>query len=253
VTGAAREEGIGFGFARHLAGKHLNLVLVDILSEELEQRAKELRAKYHVKVEVLAHDLGDPAFLPELRELTDRVDVGLLVCNHMFMRKDTPPILEMELDEHLQILDVNARAYMQLVHVYGRDLVARGRGGIVIVSSQAGFRGMPYTGAYSANKAYQLMLGESLWYELRGTGVDVTVLTPGLTNTQGDGLDGYPKAMIMEVDPVVAEALRGLGKRHLVVPGLVNKVFQASTNLFMTRRRALLVNGGVMARGLGKH
>lgn len=252
VTGAARAEGIGYGFARHLAGKHLNLVLVDILGEELEARAAELREKYLVKVETAVLDLSQPDFISHLQAVTADVEIGLLVCNHMFTPHNTPTILEMDLDTHHAMLDTNARAYTTLIHTYGRQMVAQNHGGIIIVSSQAGLRGMPYTGAYSANKAFQLMLGESLWYELAETNVDVVVLAPGLTNTQGDALDNYPQIMLMEVDPVVAETLANLGKKHLVVPGPINKLFNFASTHFMTRQQALITNGNFMAGGLNK-
>lgn len=252
ITGAARKEGIGYGFARHLAGRHLNLVLVDVLAEELAARAAELRQKYHVKVETVALDLGQPDFLPALQAVTDKLEIGLLVCNHMFTPQETPTILQMDLDTHHAMLDINARAYTTLAHVYGRQMVAQNHGGIIIVSSQAGLRGTPYTGAYSANKAFQMMFGESLWYELRDTNVDVLVLAPGLTNTQGDALDNYPHIMLMEVEPVVAEALAGLGKKHLVIPGPVNKLFNFATTHLMSRQQALITTGNFMAKGLRK-
>lgn len=252
VTGAARAEGLGYGFARRLAGQRLNLILVDILEEELHTRAAELQQKYLVKVKPVALDLGRPNFLPKLLAATEGLEIGLLVCNHMVTPKDTPTILEMELATHHAMLDVNARAYTTLIHAYGRQMVAQGHGGILIVSSQGGLRGTPYTGAYSANKAFQLMLGESLWYELRDKNVAVLVLAPGLTRTQGDALDGYPKIMLMDVEPVVDEALHNLGRKHLVIPGPVNKLFHFATTHLMTREKALRTNGDFMAQGLGK-
>lgn len=252
VTGAARVEGLGYGFARRLAGQRLNLVLVDILAEELQARAAELEQKYMVKVKPVALDLGRPDFLPDLLAATEGLDIGLLVCNHMFTPKETPTILDMDLATHHAMLDINARAYTTLIHAYGRQMVAQGRGGILIVSSQGGLRGTPFTGAYSANKAFQLMLGESLWYELRDKNVDVLVLAPGLTRTQGDALDGYPPIMLMDVEPVVDEALQNLGRKHLVIPGPVNKLFNFFTTHMMTREKALRTNGDFMAQGLGK-
>ena len=112
--------------------------------------------------------------------------------------------------------------------------------------------GTPYTGAYSANKAFQLMLGESLWYELRQSNVDVLVLTPGLTRTQGTALDGYPPFMLMDVEPVVREALAGLGRQHQVIPGPVNKIFNFATTHFMSREKAVVTTGDLMAQGLNK-
>jgi short-subunit dehydrogenase len=252
VTGAARAEGLGYGFARQLAGRHMNLVLVDILADELHARAAELARDYHVRVKPVVLDLGSPDFLPELTAVTNGLEIGLLVCNHMFTPKETPTILGMDLATHHAMLDINARAYTTLVHEYGRQMVAQSHGGILLVSSQGGLHGTPYTGAYSANKAFQLMLGESLWYELRHASVDVLVLTPGLTRTQGDALDNYPAFMLMDVEPVVREALANLGRRHLVIPGPVNKLFYFATTHLMSREKAVVTTGDLMAQGLNK-
>ena len=115
-------------------------------------------------------------------------DVDVLICNHMYTPVDTPRILDMPLDVHNRMIDVNARAYVNLIHQFGQPMRQRGKGAIVIVSSGAGLVAAPYTGAYSANKAFQIAFGEALWYELRSTGVDVVVTVAGLMNTQGDAL-----------------------------------------------------------------
>ena len=107
VTGAARAEGLGYGFARHLAGQQINLVLVDILADDLTARSAELRQKYMVKVKPVALDLGQPDFITQLLAETDGLEIGLLVCNHMFTPTDTPPILDMDLATHHRMLDIN--------------------------------------------------------------------------------------------------------------------------------------------------
>ena len=252
VTGAARAEGLGYGFARHLAGRNFNLVLVDIRGEELAAQAEELRARFLVKVRPITLDLGRADFLDELLPQTSDIAVGLLVCNHMFTPKETPAILEMDLAAHHDMLNINARAYTTLIHTYGRMMVARGRGGIVIISSGAGLLTAPYTGAYSANKAFQRVLGEALWYELRGSGVDVLVAAPGLMDTQGAGLAGYPQWMITPAEPVALETLASLRRGPLVVPGLVNKFILAAQTRLLPRRLAVEMAGGFMAAGLGK-
>jgi uncharacterized protein len=239
VTGAARPQGLGFGFARHLAARHLNLVLVDSQEEALLVRAEELRRNYHVKVKPVVLDLGQPDFLPQLQAATDGLKVGLLVCNHMFTPPEAPAILEMDLTTHHAMLDINARAYLTLLHSYGRQMVVQGHGGLIIISCQAALHGTPYTGAYAANKAYQLILGESLWYELQGTHVDVLVVAPGLTNTGEAAHPDYPQFMIGEVDPVVAETLRELGRRHLVVPGFFTKLLYLANTHLLSRQQAV--------------
>lgn len=252
VTGSARKEGIGYGFARQLAAQKINLILIDILEDELHQRAQTLRQQYQIEVKPVVLDLGQRDFLNQLTPITDSLEIGLLICNHTYTPTDTPPIFEMELDTHHKVLDINARAYTTLVHHYGRHMVSRQRGGILLVASQAGLNGTPYTGAYSANKAFQIMLGEALWYEARKHNIDVLILTPGLTRTQGDALDDYPQFLLMEVDPVVRETLAELGHRHLVLPGPINKTINWVYTHLLGRQRTIKSLGDLMAQGLGK-
>ncbi len=253
VTGAARAEGLGDSFARHLAGRSFNLVLVDIDGDELAARAEELQKKYLVKVRPVTLDLGRDDFLGALLAQTADITVGLLVCNHMWTPKDTPTVMEMDLATHMAMLDINARAYTVLIHAYGRQMVGRAQGGIVIVTSGAGLQTAPYTGAYSANKAYQRALGEALWYELQGSGVDVLVAAPGLMDTQGDALAGYPQWMIMDTDPVAVETLDALGHAGpVLIPGLVNRAFMFTQTRLLPRRLAIESTGRFMAAGLLK-
>lgn len=253
VTGAARAEGLGHSFARHLAGRGFNLALVDIAGDELAARAEELRAKYLVKARPIVLDLGRDDFLDELLPQTADITVGLLVCNHMWTPKDTPTIMEMDLATHMAMLNINARAYTALIHAYGRPMVDRAQGGIVIVTSGAGLQTAPFTGAYSANKAFQRALGEALWYELQGSGVDVLVAAPGLMGTQGDALAGYPQWMIGDADPVAAETLDTLSHDGpVLIPGLVNKAFMFTQTRLLPRRVAMESVGRFMANGLLK-
>lgn len=252
ITGAAREYGLGYSFARHLANEGMNLVLVDILADELQKRAGELREFYGVEVRPVVLNLGEPDFLSGLVPQTDNIEIDLLVCNHMYTPQDTPNILDMELDVHHRMLDINARAYVTLIHSYGRKMRERRHGGIVVVASGAGLVPTPYTGAYAANKAYQIAFGEALWYELKGTGVDVVVLAAGLMNTQGDALSQYPQFMMQEPEDVVEEVLKNLGKKHLVIPGWINKFFMFMQMKLMSREQAINSIGNFMANGLGK-
>lgn len=253
LTGAGRELGIGYGFARQLAAWGLNLVLVDVLGDEVRARAEELTAVYNVQVRPIELDLGRPDFMTELVPQTADLDLGLLICNHMYTPKDTPTFLADDIDNHLAMLNINARAYLHLVHHYGRQFVAQGRGGIIIVSSGAAFHGTAYTASYAANKAYQMILGESLWYELKDTAVDLLILTPGLTNTHPEGMSGYNPRMVMDVEPVVTETLAGLGHKHLIIPGRLNKLTFFALDHLMSRRRAIETIGkSIMGKGLDK-
>ncbi|WP_328350205.1 SDR family NAD(P)-dependent oxidoreductase [Mycobacterium sp. NBC_00419] len=252
VTGSARAEGLGFALARRLAGHQINLVLVDILDEDLHARAAELRSAYGVQVRPIAADLSDLGSYPPILNALNDIDVDVLICNHMFTPKDTPTILDMPLEVHNAMIDINARAYVNLIHPLATMMVDRGRGAVVIVSSAAGLTPTPYTGAYAANKAFQIAFGEALWFELRRTGVEVLVVSAGLMNTQGDALAKYPTWQIADRDDCAAEILSAIGRRHMVTPGRANHLFTLINTRLMSRRRAVETVGRFMAKGLGK-
>jgi short-subunit dehydrogenase len=252
VTGAARREGLGYAFARQLALEGLNLVLVDILDDDLRSRAEELREEFAVEVRTLACDLGDLTQHELMDEAVRDLEIDVLICNHMFTPTTATSILDMQLDTHSRMIDINARGYTGLIHRYGNRMRARGRGALIIVASGAGLNSAPYAAAYSANKAFQIALGEALWYELRGTGVDVLVVIGGLMNTQGDGLSGYPRWRVSQPAPVAREVLSAVGRKHLVMPGLVNRALLLVQSRLLSRRRAVLEIGRSVAAGIGK-
>ena len=252
VTGRARQEGLGFAFARKLAARRINIALVDILAEDLEARAEELRSSYGVSVRALPADLGDLECFRSVQEALQDINVDILICNHMYTPTDTPKILDMPLDLHNRMIDINARAYVNLIHRFGQLMRKRRKGAIVIVSSGAGLAPAPYTGAYSGNKAFQIAFGEALWYELRPSGVDVLVVVAGLMNTQGEALSKYPRWQITDRDDMAAETLQAIGRKHLVAPGWPTRAYVFLTTRVLSRRRAVMQMGRFMASGLGE-
>ncbi|WP_280487325.1 SDR family NAD(P)-dependent oxidoreductase [Nocardia farcinica] len=252
VTGSARAIGLGFTFARQVAEHGINIVLVDIDGEQLQERSAELAAAYRVQVRSIAVDLGRLEDYPSMYQQVDDIDIDVLICNHMYTPKDTPEILDMPLAVHNSMLDINARAYVNLIHHFGAEMRRRDRGAIIVVSSGAGLTSAPYTAAYSANKAFQIAFAEALSFELRHTAVDVLIMVAGLMNTQGDGLSKYPKWQIAEPADAAAETLRALGRKLLVMPGWPNRLQTLLMTRGMSRARAVRSVGAFMAKGLGK-
>lgn len=252
VTGAARAAGLGYEFARQLAAAGLNLVLVDVLDTELPRRARELTVEFGIQARAVVQDLGDAPPLEALDAAVADLDIDVLVCNHMLTPADTPEILDMPIELHHRLIDVNARAYVTLIHRFAGAMRHRGRGAVIIVASGAGLVPAPYTSQYSANKAYQIAFGEALWYELHGVGVDVLVMVGGLMRTQGDALDRYPGWLMADVGPTVTEVLRAVGRKHLIIPGRVNRAFLLLQTRILSRRVAVRQIGRFMAKGLGK-
>lgn len=221
VAGAS--EGIGASFARALAARGLNLVLLARRAGPLESLAAELAEKHRVQCKVLALDLTSPALHAVVAEGTKDLEVGLVVCNAALSL--ISGFLELELHDVLRSVDLNVRAPLVLAHLFGRRMAERGRGGVVLMSSVAGMIGSPYSATYAGSKAFALGFGDSLWAELEPRGVDVVTCAAGPTDTPTYAqvrTSSFPPTM--NPDDVVSAALRALGKRPRVVPGLFNRL-----------------------------
>ncbi len=174
-------EGLGAAFAAELAARGLDLVLVARRLDALAASADRLRGAHAVSVTTLAVDAGAPGGAAAIEVATEGRDVGLLVCSAAF--GPIGPFLDLAPDEIDRMVDLNCRAPARLAHSFGRRLAARGRGGIVLLSSMAGLQGSACIAHYAATKAYGRVLAEGLWAELAPRGVDVLACCPGRVHT----------------------------------------------------------------------
>jgi short-subunit dehydrogenase len=226
VAGAS--SGIGAAFARQLASRGLHLVLVARRAAELDALAEALGAANGIETLRLVGDLADPACPTAIFEATADRDVGLLVYNAALSLLG--PFLDHDVDAHLRELDTNVRAPMRLAHHFGREMRERRRGGIILMSSLAGLQGGPYIANYAATKAYNLVLAEGMWAELRHDGVDVLACCAGATATDAylTRIGSRPTSRfappLMSADAVAAEALDAVGKRPSHVTGMANRI-----------------------------
>jgi short-subunit dehydrogenase len=217
VTGAGR--GIGWEFARALGALGLGVVLVDRDGALLAERAPELDA---ASVRTVTCDVGREGFWGELEPHIADLDVGLVVSNAA--ARSLGPMLDAPLDEALEMVAVNVQAPCVLGHHFGRRLRARGRGGLVFVSSLSGLYGTPIVAGYAATKAFNLVLAEGLFSELRASGVDVLAVVPGITDTPGFWSSRpTTHSGAMTAAAVVAEALGALGRRPSHIAGGANR------------------------------
>jgi short-subunit dehydrogenase len=240
VAGAS--VGLGEAFARDLAQRGLNIVLVSRRPAVLETLGHELHKNHGVQIRVVAQDLAAPDATKQLSHLTADIDVGLLVYNAAL-----PVIgrfLEQPIEMHLQSIDVNCRAPLSLCHWYGNQMVSRGRGGIVLMSSLSGMQGCGTVANYAATKAYNRVLAEGLWHELSEKGVDVIACLAGVTRTPGY-LSSNPKIKRTEMEPeqVVAETMAALGRKPSFVPGVLNKLIAFLMSHLVPRRLAIRIIG----------
>jgi len=219
VTGPT--SGIGRSFARALAARGHDLVLVARNEDRLAETADELRSTYGIAVEVLPADLVDRAQLAKVEaRLADRGEpVRLLVNNAGFGLRGR--FLDNDLAQEQAQLDVLVTAVMRLTHAALGCMLAEGRGQIVNVSSMAGFL---QRGSYSAAKSYVTKLSQWAHHEYAGQGVQVMAVCPGFVRTEfhqrlGSDTESAPRLLWLDPDRLVAEALADLDAgRALSIP-----------------------------------
>lgn len=244
ITGGA--SGIGAEFARQVAARGVNLVLADIQADMLRKGAAELRRQYAVEVRSVDVDLSKPDFMQTIHPVIKDIAVGLLVNNAGY--GTAGEFMKTDMREMLDTIAVNCRASMVLAREIGPPMVKRGRGGILFVSSSSALQGTPIVANYAATKAYNLVLAEALWDELRGSGVDVLALCPGATNTpailkSGARIDNVPGMPFMEAGPVVAEALEALGRKPGIIAGRMNRIAAFVMTRLLSRSAAVTLTG----------
>lgn len=218
---AGGSEGVGASFAHRLADSGINLVLVARKPGPLEETAEEVRAK-GVEVRTLALDLLDPGALKTLRSVTDGLEVGLLVFNagansygHEFVTGD--------LERFTDVIHLNITAQLSLAQHFGALMKERGRGGILLVGSLAGYMGQAHMSIYSATKAFSRVFAEGLWLELKEYGVHVLELVLGVTRTPAMARAGLnfdlPGLVVAEPGDVAREGLAHLADGPVRIAG----------------------------------
>jgi hypothetical protein len=251
VAGAS--SGMGAEFARQLAHSGLNLVLVARRKEKLQDLADQLHAEYGTASELVGLDLGSEGAVQELLGRTAHLDIGLVVASAGITTAG--PFLDNPLAEETALLTLNLSVPVELAHAYGRIFRERGRGGLVLLSSSVAFSAVPYLANYAAAKTYIANFGLALGNELKSSGVDVLVLAPGPTRTEGfteaEGID-FAKLPLpaMPAQRVVHAALRGLGRTALVIPGGLNGVNDFFGKHLLPRRIQTAMFGLLVHRAL---
>jgi hypothetical protein len=217
ITGASA--GIGEEFARQLAGRGYDLVLVARRRDRLEQLAEQVPTTAHV---VECDLVSDAASLPGQVEQLG-VDVDLLVNNAGFGLRGR--LLELDPAREAEMVRVNCEAVVALTHAFVPGMVERRRGGVITVASTAGMQPLPYEATYGASKAFAISFMEALWTELRGTGVRVLVVNPGPVKTEWQSVAGYdestpiPPGMI-SAEQCVSDALGAYDRsKRSIIPG----------------------------------
>jgi short-subunit dehydrogenase len=179
VIGAS--EGLGEAIALDLGRRGMNIAMVARGEAKLRAAAERVAQACRVETLAIPADLAAADVLDTLRRGLAGREVGFLVYN--CAAEFGGEFLEQELDRHLANIQVNCVAPTIVLHHFGREMVGRGRGGIVVCSSLAAVQGLYAWVTYGASKAYEMILGEGLWYELQHAGVDATAFMIGSTYT----------------------------------------------------------------------
>ena len=221
ITGAS--SGIGMEFANQIAAEGMDLILVARRRERLEQLAEVLSSKHGVQVMVVEADLSMPDAVMRVSEEVGDMEVDFLVLNAGFGYRGN--FWEEDPGELAKMVSLNCIHVALLARLMVPPMVERKRGAVIIVSSVLGYLPGPMMSTYSATKSFDLMLGESMWPELREVGIDLLNLCPSYTKTEfhtvahkaSGGQDNRSqKADTPEM--VVRLALKNIGRKMTVYP-----------------------------------
>jgi short-subunit dehydrogenase len=219
---AGGSDGIGAAYGRELARRGLNVALVARRAEPLEQMAAAIRAEFDVQTLAISADLTSPDPVSPIAAQTDALDVGLLVYNAGASRVSTK-FVDTALEDLTFLVQLSCRGPLLLAHHFGKRLQARGRGGLILMSSMSCLSGCSYQAVYSATKAFDTILAEGLWHEFAPRGVDVLGVIAGATRTESVLHTSDKFADAMDPAEVATGALDHLGKGPNWVPGEANR------------------------------
>jgi uncharacterized protein len=255
VTGAS--SGIGEALATLFAREGYNLVLVARSADKLKALAHTLKREHGVKVSVSPADLSLPDAVKNLAIAMRRSKrpIDVLVNNAGVLSHGA--FIDMPIDRHSAMIDLNVSGLTSMVAHFAPPMIERGYGRILNVASIAAFQPIPSLATYAATKAYVLSLTESLSEEFKGTGVTITALCPGITETNmfagakkaSTQLDKLPKFLIGDVDVVAQEGFDACMRGDAIrVPGVINQatiIAGRATPKWLLRRLS-----GAVVRGI---
>jgi uncharacterized protein len=244
---AGASEGIGGAWADYAASQRLSVAIVARDPEKLEKKRQELATRFGVEVLAISQDLGATDAAENIIATVGDREIGFLVYNAALAT--VGGFWANDLEFELQRINVNCVSPFGLTYHYGKLMKERRRGGIVIMASGTGLIGSPYYTHYGATKAYDIILAEGLWYELKPDNVHVLSCMAGLTSSPGvtDALDVARARgdLINTPEENVEEALRYLGKRPSMQVGAPNRRM-----MFVVTR---LLPRSLGVREIGKH
>jgi short-subunit dehydrogenase len=244
VAGAS--EGIGAAYAHYLAKAGMDVVLVARRKEPLEVLATALQQQYHISTTVICCDLSEQHAAQFIYDALAGKEINMLVYNAALSYIGA--FENNSIAHHNQIAQANMITPMNLLQLFGDDMLKKGKGAFIIMASLAGFQGSGFLAAYAASKAFDRVLAESLWYEWKDRGVDVIACcagatsTPNFINTKPEKTSFFaPK--VQSPEEVVQECFVHLGKRPSFISGNGNKWASFIMQRLMPRKMAINIMG----------
>jgi len=244
VAGAS--EGIGAAFSTCLAAEGMDLVLIARRLEPLQQLADLLENKYKVAVKCIQCNLGSTNAARQIEEELNGLEINLLVYNAA--QSYIGPFIGNSLENHSLATQVNMITPLKMIHLFGEKMLAKGKGAIILMTSLAGFQGSGYLSVYAATKAFNRVLGESLWYEWKNSGVDViaccagSTATPAFENTNPEK-SSFFAPRVLDPKEVADECLKKLGKQPFCITGRGNRIASFIMQKILSRKMAINLMG----------
>lgn len=251
ITGAS--SGIGRELTKLFAEYGFDLVLVARNEAALNEIASQLTARQPVSVTVVPKDLSLPQAPEEIYDTLKQASIAVDVLVNNAGTQVYGALQDTDTSEQLRLIQVNLVALTHLTMLFGREMVDRGRGRILNVASTGAFSPTPLNAIYCATKAYVLSFSEAIARDLEGTGVTVTCLCPGATETRFAKRAGIEnvrlfQAFVMNARDVARAGYRGLmSSKTTVVPGVYNQIL-VSLVRFTPRRLVTRIGKYLMSR-----
>ena len=244
VAGAS--EGIGAAFATCLAAEGMDLVLIARRLKPLQQLADLLENKYKVDVMCIQCNLGSINATRQIQEELNGREISLLVYNAALSY--IGPFIRNSLENHSQAVQVNMITPLNMIYLFGEKMLTKGKGAIILMTSLAGFQGSGYLSVYAATKAFNRILGESLWYEWKNSGVDViaccagATATPNFKNTHPEKISFFAPG-VQAPEEVADECFKKLGKQPSYITGRGNRIASFIMQKILPRKMAINIMG----------
>jgi short-subunit dehydrogenase len=248
ITGGT--SGIGYELAKCFAKDGYNLILVARTEEALQQVSTELQQQYTIKVDTISQDLMVPGAAKEVYQQVKSLGVPVDVLVNDAGQGYWGKFAETDLDREIDLVHLNIIALMSLTKYFVKDMIARGSGKILQLASSLSKAPSPYMSVYAASKAFVLSFNEALTQELKDTGVTVTALQPGATDTdffhksEGEDSKEYRETSLYDPAEVAKAGYEGLmAGKDKVIPGIKNKM-QAAMGTVLPDKLVAATMGG---------